>query len=183
MVKFSRRHSRGFTLIELMIVVSLIGILVAISIPGYQRITARSHRTEMLDLIGKFKAHFKSVYDSQGTFASPDTIAADVGISAMNPDPALAPIGQPAKWDPAKAGWTGVPFGFDGGIRMRYWYELDPPVGGKVTDVTFHACGWFPGLGDATLDCVEGVKGNYYYSEKFHASGSSDPAVELPSGI
>jgi prepilin-type N-terminal cleavage/methylation domain-containing protein len=185
MAKFSRRHSRGFTMIELMIVISLIGILVAIAIPGYQRITARSHRTEMLDLIGKFKAHFKSVYDSQGTFASPDTVTADVGISAMNPDPALAPIGQPAKWDATKPGWVGVPFAFDGGIRMRYWYELGAPdaITGKIETVIFHACGWFPGLGDATLGCIEGVSGNYSYTETFHASGSSDPAVELPSGI
>src|SRR5512132_3864652 len=183
MAKFWRRHSRGFTLIELMIVVSLIGILVAIAIPGYQRITARSHRTEMLDLIGKFKAHFKSVYDSQGTFAGPDTIAADPGVSAMNPDPALAPIGQPAKWDPAKLGWSGVSCGLDGGGRMRDWYELGPAVGGKITDVTFHACGSRPGLGDVTLICAEGVTGNYRYSETFHANGSSDEPIELPSGM
>src|SRR4051812_28081663 len=99
MVKFSRRHSRGFTMIGLMIVLSLIGILVAISIPSYYRLTARSHRTEMLDVISKLKAHFKSVYDLQGTFAAPETLSVDVGTSAVNPDPALVPIGQPGRWD------------------------------------------------------------------------------------
>jgi prepilin-type N-terminal cleavage/methylation domain-containing protein len=184
MAKFSRRHSRGFTLIELMIVVSLIGILVAISIPGYQRLTARSHRTEMLDLIGKFKAHFKAVYDAQGTFATSETMLGATSTSEINPDPALAPTGQPAQWDSARRGWTQVPYAFDGGIRMRYWYVLGPDVGGgKVDQVTFFACGSFQGFGPETLTCLDGVTGNYKYSETFHAGGGSDPAVEIPSGF
>ncbi len=184
MGKFSHRHSRGFTMIELMIVISLIGILVAISIPGYQRLTARSHRTEMLEVIGKFKAHFKTVYDAQGTFATSETMPAPASTSAMNPDPALAHIGQPAQWDPTRAGWTQVPYGFDGGIRMRYWYVLGPDAGGgKVDDVTFFACGSFPGFGPETLTCLDGVTGNYQYSETLHGGGGSDPAVEIPSGF
>src|SRR4051812_40926804 len=160
MAKFSRRQSRGFTLIELMIVASLIGILVAISIPGYQRLTARSHRTEMLDVIGKFKAHFKAVYDAQGTFATSETMPLAASTSAMNPDPALAPIGQPAQWDSTRTGWTQVPFAFDGGMRMRYWYVLGPDAGGgKVDDVTFFACGSFQGFGPENLTCLGGVTG------------------------
>lgn len=183
MVKFSRRHPRGFTMIELMIVLSLIGIMVAIAIPSYQRITARSHRTEMLDLISKFRAHFKSVYDAQGTFASMETLTTPADTSAVNPDPALVPIGQPGRWQDSKKGWTQIPFLFDGGVRMRYWYQLGADVGGKVHDVTFFACGYFPGFGDPTLSCAEGVTANYYYSETFHGSGNSEPPIELPSGF
>jgi prepilin-type N-terminal cleavage/methylation domain-containing protein len=185
MGKFPPRHSRGFTMIELMIVASLIGILVAVAIPGYVRITARSHRTEMLDLIGKLRTHFKSVYDSQGTFATAETMLPSTpGVSAVNPDPALVPIGQPGRWDSSRTGWTQVPLGFDGGIRMRYYYVLGSPgPGGKVDSVTFVACGVFPGFGDATLACGDGVSSNYQYSETFHGGGESDPAIELPSGF
>jgi prepilin-type N-terminal cleavage/methylation domain-containing protein len=184
MGKFSRRHHRGFTMIELMLVVSIIGILCAVAIPGYQRITARSHRTEMLDAMSKFKAHFKSIYDSQGTFAARETLPGAGDTSEMNPDPALAPVGQPAKWDPARVGWRDMPFQFDGGVRMRYWYVLGPDVGGgKVTDVTFFACGSFQGFGPEFGACPGGASGNYQYSETFHAGGTSDDPVEMPTGF
>ena len=55
---------KGFTLIELMIVVAIIGILAAIAIPQYQNYTARSQATEAVNLLGGLKT---PLIDNAGT--------------------------------------------------------------------------------------------------------------------
>lgn len=46
----ARRNSQGFTLIELMIVVAIVGLLVSLSVPVYQDYTARSKLAEVIQL-------------------------------------------------------------------------------------------------------------------------------------
>ena len=55
---------KGFTLIELMIVVAIIGILAAIAIPAYQNYTKRSHVSEGLSLAGGAKTGITEFYSS-----------------------------------------------------------------------------------------------------------------------
>ena len=61
-----RSMQQGFTLIELMIVVAIIGILAAIALPAYQDYTKRTHVSEGLTLASGAKASVTEFYSSNG---------------------------------------------------------------------------------------------------------------------
>jgi len=69
---------KGFTLIELMIVVAIIGILAAIAIPAYQDYTIRAQVTEGLNLAGAVKASVAETFAQTGLWPANNT-AAGVG--------------------------------------------------------------------------------------------------------
>jgi type IV pilus assembly protein PilA len=73
-----KQIQKGFTLIELMIVVAIIGILAAIAIPAYQDYTIRAQVTEGLTLAGDVKASVAEWYSNTGEWAD----LTDLGISA-----------------------------------------------------------------------------------------------------
>ncbi|HYW92082.1 MAG TPA: pilin [Gammaproteobacteria bacterium] len=65
-----KRTQQGFTLIELMIVVAIIGILAAIAIPQYQNYVARSQVSEAPTLIDGAKTTIESYIAQNGSFPS-----------------------------------------------------------------------------------------------------------------
>ena len=62
------KAQQGFTLIELMIVVAIIGILAAIAVPAYQDYSIRAKVSEGLNLAGAAKLAVSETYTAEGTF-------------------------------------------------------------------------------------------------------------------
>ena len=77
-----KRLNSGFTLIELMIVVAIIGILVAVGMPQYQNYVARAQVAEGLSLASNIKTAMSEYFSINGKFPSgnPAAIGTALGI-------------------------------------------------------------------------------------------------------
>ena len=72
---------KGFTLIELMIVVAIIGILAAVALPAYQDYTARSQVSEAIVLFEGPKGGISEFWSNKGTYPAGNA-SAGVAIAA-----------------------------------------------------------------------------------------------------
>ena len=77
-----KRMQEGFTLIELMIVVAIIGILAAIAIPAYQNYTIRSQVTEGLNLASAVETGVAEYYANTGSWPANMTTAGGDAVNA-----------------------------------------------------------------------------------------------------
>ena len=75
MKTMTQQNQKGFTLIELMIVVAIIGILAAVALPAYQDYTKRAHVSEGITLAGSAKSAVTEYYVSQSDWPADNTTA------------------------------------------------------------------------------------------------------------
>ena len=111
-----RGQARGFTLIELMIVVAIIGVLASIAIPSFVRMQARARQAEV-------STNLKSLYTSMRTIQRKPPV--DIHSSGFAPDRGnliVVPVSEGRRGNPVL--WSRRFFGelmtLDGDIGARH---------------------------------------------------------------
>ncbi len=79
-----RHKNKGFTLVELMIVIAIIGILSAIAYPSYTEYVTRAKRADAMDSLTPLVARMEEYYGLNGTYDGATINAAGTGTVGGN---------------------------------------------------------------------------------------------------
>lgn len=80
-----RSNQDGFTLIELMIVIAIVGILAAVALPSYTNYTKRAKFAEVINATQAVRGAIDSCYQTGGAIASCDAVD-DINVSILAGD-------------------------------------------------------------------------------------------------
>jgi len=129
-MKNAKLNQKGFTLIELMIVVGIIGILVAIAAPNFSRYQSKARQSEA-------KIALAAIYGSEKAFYS--EYAAYIGsMDAIGYSPEGARRFYTVGWSAAQGA---NPTGYNGGNGNSQWTNVNNSFGSCSGTVTATAAG------------------------------------------
>ena len=133
-----KKVQQGFTLIELMIVVAIIGILAAVAIPAYQDYTVRARYSEVISLSSAYKTAVEVCINEEGVAAGATATACGLGTNGV-------PATQASTYVASVAVTTGGAITVTpkavGGLVATMTYIITPTVGASgITWVQSGGC-------------------------------------------
>jgi prepilin-type N-terminal cleavage/methylation domain-containing protein len=169
--RISRRRSRGFTLIELMIVVAIVGVLASVAIPEFGLLMVRAKMAERTVIMDRIKKGVADLYVRDGQL--PD------GLTG-NFNPPLPPGNLRRAPDWTQPGWNKILAGMgdiEGTLYYSYyffvWESSSPPM------LLVQAIGDVDGDGNQSIKWIwyQRTQGSYIPSSEWPPAGQEDLGV------
>jgi general secretion pathway protein G len=179
-----RKRPSGFTLVELMIAMTTIGILASVALPSFQRMQIRSRQSERVVITESIRRAIDDVFGREGRYPQ-DWGAGTSFLNLLTNNPISAPTTQkrPFRQAPLHGtdDWTRLSLIVEGGVYYSYWgYAINQPA------VRYH---YLYARGDLDGDgVVSELRRLYYYQNgnliRFagaSADGRASDELETPA--
>jgi prepilin-type N-terminal cleavage/methylation domain-containing protein len=157
----------GFTLIELMVVVAIVGMLAAVAMPTYERMTFRARTAERELVITSIHRGVGAVFLQDGKVEQ----AVGAGLCQGGPNPAGTPTTSKKAFERRAApdGWAKVTsmVEIEGATYYQYSFMALEPVGSTPATL------WI--LADGDLDGDTVTSGLWRYYERLNGVYQTDP--------